>query len=79
MKNFSFFLGMAILEFSPLLLAASPYQESDGWHGILGLGTLLYTQPYKEMGYKIFPLPHLVMRQNCFFIERRIKNGVSSS
>lgn len=69
MRNFSWFLGMAILEFSPLLLAASPYQESDGWHGILGLGTILYTQPYKKMGYKTLPLPYLVMRQSCFFID----------
>lgn len=69
MRNFSFFLGMAILEFSPLLLAASAYQESDGWHGILGLGTLFYTQPYKETSYKILPLPHFIMRQKCFFID----------
>ena len=69
MRNFSVFLGMAILEFSPLLLAGSPYQESDGWHGIFGLGTIFYTQPYKETNYKMLPLPHIIMRQSCFFID----------
>jgi outer membrane protein len=69
MKKISLFLGMAILKSSPFSLAASPYQASNGWHGILGLGTIFHTQPYQEMGYQILPLPHLIMRQSYFFID----------
>lgn len=69
MKKIQELIGMAMLGFSPWLLAASPYQHSEGWHGIIGVGILLETMPYKEMDQRILPLPYLIMRRGNFFIE----------
>jgi outer membrane protein len=49
--------------------ADSPYQEGDGWHGIIGGGAIIQTEPYKEVSGKIFPLPYVIIRRGHFFLE----------
>lgn len=70
MKKLYGLVGLAMLGFCPLLFAGSPYQEvGNGWHGIAGVGTFVRTEPYKQVGHKILPIPYLIMRRGNFFIE----------
>ncbi|MEN8216214.1 MAG: MipA/OmpV family protein [Pseudomonadota bacterium] len=69
MKKLYGFVCMTLLGFSHPLLADSPYQASKSWHGIIGLGVLFRTEPYKVVDNRTWLLPHLIMRRGNFFID----------
>ncbi|KHD08425.1 hypothetical protein PN36_20220 [Candidatus Thiomargarita nelsonii] len=62
-------LLVIMLGLSSPLLAASPYQTGNSWHGIIGLGVLFRAEPYKEIDNSTWLLPHLIMRRGNFFID----------
>jgi MipA family protein len=69
MKMLCLCIGMVMFGFSALLNAASLYQENDGWHGIVGVGGIVRTEPYQDINYRILPFPYVIMRRGGFFIE----------
>ncbi|RKZ40324.1 MAG: hypothetical protein DRQ49_08745 [Gammaproteobacteria bacterium] len=64
------FCCLGLLGLSHSLLAGSPYQPGNGWHGILGLGILFRREAIEAVDHRIWPLPYMIMRRGNFFIER---------
>jgi outer membrane protein len=61
-------IGMVMLGISHTLSATSLYQHSNDWHGIVGFGSLVRTEPYKDIKSSVLPLPYLIMRRGNFFV-----------
>ena len=69
MKMLYGLIGMSMFGFIELLNATSLYQENNDWHGIVGVGSIVRTEPYQNINARILPFPYVIMRRGSFFIE----------